>query len=81
MAMNPELGQAVQAISDCTRVARERPQKGRYREFYQCDADIVGTSSMLADAEIIAMIFAVLSESGLRNFRPTQQSQGVDCGR
>lgn len=46
----------------------ERPQKGRYREFYQCDADIVGTSSMLADAEIIAMIFTVLNELGFKTF-------------
>ena len=30
----------------------ERPQKGRYREFYQCDADIVGVADMIADAEI-----------------------------
>jgi histidyl-tRNA synthetase len=46
----------------------ERPQKGRYREFYQCDADIVGTASMLADAEIIAMIFVILSELGFQEF-------------
>ena len=31
----------------------ERPQKGRYREFYQCDADIVGAGGMIADAEIV----------------------------
>src|SRR5690606_27971599 len=29
----------------------DRPQKGRYREFYQCDADVVGTSSLLIEAE------------------------------
>jgi histidyl-tRNA synthetase len=46
----------------------ERPQKGRYREFYQCDADIVGTASMLADAEIIAMIFAIMTELGFTVF-------------
>ncbi len=34
----------------------DRPQKGRYREFYQCDADVVGTDSLLCEAEIILMI-------------------------
>ncbi len=46
----------------------ERPQKGRYREFYQCDADIVGSSSMLADAEIIALIYTVLERLGFQKF-------------
>jgi histidyl-tRNA synthetase len=34
----------------------ERPQAGRYREFVQCDADIVGTKSILADAELVALM-------------------------
>ncbi|NDE62074.1 MAG: histidine--tRNA ligase, partial [Cyclobacteriaceae bacterium] len=34
----------------------DRPQRGRYREFYQCDADVVGTRSLLCEAEIILMI-------------------------
>jgi histidyl-tRNA synthetase len=46
----------------------ERPQKGRYREFYQCDADIVGSSSMLADAEIIALVYTVLERLGFEKF-------------
>jgi len=46
----------------------ERPQKGRYREFWQCDADIVGSSSMLADAEIIALIYTVLQRLGFQQF-------------
>ncbi len=46
----------------------ERPQKGRYREFYQCDADIVGTASMLADAEIVTMIYSVLTQLGFKAF-------------
>jgi len=46
----------------------ERPQKGRYREFYQCDADIVGSASMLADAEIIALIYTVLRRLGFQQF-------------
>ncbi|NJL14383.1 MAG: histidine--tRNA ligase [Microscillaceae bacterium] len=46
----------------------DRPQKGRYREFYQCDADVVGTDSLLCEAEIILMINEVLDKLGLRNF-------------
>lgn len=46
----------------------ERPQKGRYREFYQCDVDTVGTSSMLADAEIINVVYAVLHRLGFPQF-------------
>jgi histidyl-tRNA synthetase len=37
----------------------ENTQRGRYREFLQCDADIVGSSSSLADAEIIKLVFAI----------------------
>ncbi len=46
----------------------ERPQKGRYREFYQCDADIVGISTMNADAEILGMTIAVLRKLGFPQF-------------
>ena len=46
----------------------ERPQKGRYREFYQCDADTVGSASMLADAEMIQMIYEILTRLGFRQF-------------
>lgn len=34
----------------------DRPQKGRYREFYQCDADVIGSKSLLLDAEMVLMI-------------------------
>jgi len=46
----------------------ERPQRGRYREFYQCDADIVGVESMLADAELISLTIEVLRELGFTQF-------------
>lgn len=46
----------------------ERPQKGRYREFYQCDADIVGTKSMAADAEVVAVIHSILTRLGFKKF-------------
>ena len=47
----------------------DRPQKGRYREFYQCDADTVGSASMLADAETIALINEVLLALGFQQFK------------
>jgi len=43
----------------------EHAQAGRYREFVQCDADIVGSGSMVADAQTIALVYAVFSELGL----------------
>lgn len=46
----------------------ERPQRGRYREFYQCDADIVGIGSMAADAEIISLVVTALRRLGFRQF-------------
>lgn len=68
VAMNPQLVKPFKRYQIAPVWRAERPQKGRYREFYQCDADIVGTSSMLADAEIIAMIFTILTELGFRQF-------------
>ena len=46
----------------------EKPQKGRFREFYQCDADIVGVQSVLAEAEIIALISEILTALGVKKF-------------
>ncbi len=46
----------------------DRPQRGRYREFYQCDADVVGTRSLLCEAEIVLMIDEVLTNLGLTDF-------------
>jgi histidyl-tRNA synthetase len=46
----------------------DRPQKGRYREFYQCDADVVGSSSLLNEAEFILIYQEALSRLGLKDF-------------
>lgn len=43
----------------------EKPGPGRYRQFYQCDADTVGTASVAADAEIIAMLADALEAAGI----------------
>ncbi len=46
----------------------ERPQKGRYREFYQCDADIVGVANRSADAELVALKVMALKRLGFPQF-------------
>lgn len=46
----------------------ENTQKGRLREFYQCDADVVGTDSVLADAEIIACMCQAIEALGVKNY-------------
>lgn len=46
----------------------ERPQSGRYRQFYQCDVDIAGTDAMIADAEIIAVMYETLIALSLERF-------------
>ena len=43
----------------------DRPQKGRFREFYQCDADVVGANSLLQEVEFIQLYDAVFTELGL----------------
>ena len=44
----------------------DRPQKGRYREFYQCDADVVGSNSLLNEVELVQMIDTVFTRFGIR---------------
>lgn len=54
----------------------ERPQKGRFREFYQCDVDMVGVDSPQADAEPILVDCAVLERLGLSDFRVLVNHRG-----
>lgn len=44
----------------------DRPQKGRYREFYQCDADVVGSDSLLNEVELMQIVDTVFSKFGVR---------------
>ena len=44
----------------------DRPQKGRYREFYQCDADVVGSDSLLCEVELMQIIEEVFRRFGIR---------------
>jgi histidyl-tRNA synthetase len=55
----------------------DRPQRGRYREFWQCDADVVGTDSLLCEAEIVLMMAQVFNGLGLTDFTIKINHRGV----
>jgi histidyl-tRNA synthetase len=55
---------------------RERPQKGRYRQFYQIGAEAIGSESPMVDAEVIAMVIEILERAGLRGFKLLLNSVG-----
>ncbi|MBE6207368.1 MAG: histidine--tRNA ligase [Rikenellaceae bacterium] len=44
----------------------DRPQKGRYREFYQCDVDVIGTKSLLCEVELVEIVERVFQKLGIR---------------
>jgi histidyl-tRNA synthetase len=58
----------------------DRPGKGRFREFYQCDLDTLGSLSPLADAEVLCAQFDVLAELGVRDFTFKLNSRQVLFG-
>lgn len=58
----------------------DNPQKGRYREFYQCDADVVGTRSLLCEAEIILMIREVFAKLQITNYTIKINHRGILSG-
>ena len=43
----------------------DRPQKGRYREFYQCDADVIGSDSLVSEVELLQLIDEVFARFGI----------------
>lgn len=58
----------------------ERPQRGRFREFYQCDADIVGVANMSADAELISVTVMALRRLGFEQFTTKINSRKLLTG-
>jgi histidyl-tRNA synthetase len=58
----------------------DRPGKGRYREFLQCDLDTLGSNSVMADAEVVCAVHDVLTGLGLRGFRFLLNSRRVLAG-
>ena len=68
IAMNPTLKMPFKRYQIGSVWRGERQQAGRYREFMQADFDIVGSSSIAADAEIVAVYYTALRNIGLKNF-------------
>ncbi|MFH1145119.1 MAG: histidine--tRNA ligase [Candidatus Eisenbacteria bacterium] len=69
LAMHPDLPLPFKRYQ-IQRVWRaDKPQRGRYREFCQCDVDIAGSAAMLADGEIIAITVEALLDLGFREFQ------------
>jgi histidyl-tRNA synthetase len=58
---------------------RERPQRGRFRQFYQIGAEVLGSESPAVDVEVLEMLVAFLGRLGIRNFRLLLNSVG--CGK
>ena len=55
----------------------DRPQKGRYREFYQCDADVVGSDSLLNEVELMQIVDTVFTRFGLDNVNAELKEKGI----
>jgi histidyl-tRNA synthetase len=60
---------------------RERPQKGRFRQFFQIGAEAIGTESPFIDAEVIEMVVAILQELGIGDFQLLINSVGCKNSR
>jgi histidyl-tRNA synthetase len=69
VAMNPDLRLPFKRWQMQPVWRGDRPQRGRFREFWQCDVDIVGTTSPLADAECLAVLAAGLEALDFSNYR------------
>lgn len=69
VAMYPDLVKPFKRYHIAPVWRAEKPQRGRYREFWQCDVDTVGTASVLADAEIIQITIEALTALGFSNFK------------
>ena len=68
VAMYPDIPKPFKRYQIAPVWRAERPQKGRYREFWQCDVDTIGTSSVLADAENLCVISTVLRRLGFSRY-------------
>jgi histidyl-tRNA synthetase len=70
VAMNPDLPLPFKRyqMQPVWRADRPQPHQGRFREFYQCDIDAVGSTSMIIDAEMVAITAEILSTLGFETF-------------
>jgi histidyl-tRNA synthetase len=71
VCMHPELPRPFKRyqIQPVWRADRPQPNQGRFREFYQCDVDTVGSSSLIADAENVAVVHEGILALGLKDFQ------------
>src|SRR5262245_32989570 len=71
VCMHPELPKPFKRyqIQPVWRADRPQPNQGRFREFYQCDVDTVGSASLIADAENVAVVHEGVLALGLRDFQ------------
>ncbi|HVC34795.1 MAG TPA: histidine--tRNA ligase [Chloroflexota bacterium] len=69
VSMYPEIVKPFKRYQIAPSWRAERPQKGRYREFYQCDVDIVGCTSSAADAEVVSVAYQALRQLGFKRFQ------------
>lgn len=77
MASHPEIPKPFKRYQ-VQRVWRaEKPQKGRYREFTQCDFDVVGPESMMADAQIISVLAEGAAAAGFEHYKVTVNHRQV----
>ncbi len=69
MAMNPQLPLPFKRYQIQPVWRADRPQRGRFREFYQCDVDVVGTENPLAEAECLTIVHHALVALGFTGFK------------
>lgn len=69
VAMNPQLPLPFKRYQIQPVWRADRPQRGRFREFYQCDVDVVGTKNALAEAECVAIVHQALVDLGFTAFK------------
>ena len=58
----------------------DRPQKGRFREFYQCDVDYIGTKSIVCEAEIIDLVYSIFEKLKIQDFSVKLNNRKVLIG-
>jgi histidyl-tRNA synthetase len=68
IAMHPQIVKPFKRYHIAPVWRADKPQKGRFREFYQCDVDIVGSDSPYADAELLLITYTVLKKLGFDDF-------------
>lgn len=77
LAMHPELPTPFKRYQIQPVWRADKPQQGRYREFLQCDADIVGSDSLFCEAEILTLIYQTCQTLGIERFQIAWNHRGI----